>query len=81
MPVTTSKLTAVGMPPEQAKQVAAGIPSANSTLQAIVPLTAATGTTSNTISDVGAAFSQATLNNNFKALSDKVNAILAQLKA
>lgn len=81
MPVTTNKLTAVGMSPEQAKQVAAGIPSANSTLQAIVPLTAATGTTGNTITDVGAAFTQATLNNNFKALADKVNAILAQLKA
>lgn len=80
MPVTTTKLTAVGMAPELAKQVAAGIPSANANLQAIVALTAATGTTGNTVADVGAAFSQTTLNNNFKVLADKVNAILAQLK-
>ncbi len=46
-----------------------------------VALTAATGTASNTISDVGASFTQATLNNNFKSLADKVNAILALLKA
>ena len=42
-------------------------------------LTAATGTTGDTISDVGAAFSQTTLNNNFKALADKVNALIALL--
>jgi hypothetical protein len=81
MPVSNNKLTAVGMPPELAKQVTAGIPSAQPAMQAIVALTAETGTTGNTISDVGGAFSQATLNNNFKALADKVNAILAQLKA
>jgi hypothetical protein len=81
MPVTRNKLTAVGIPPEQAAQIAAGIPSANATLQAIVALTAATGTTGNTVADVGAAFNQTTLNNNFKVLADKVNAILAQLKA
>ena len=44
-----------------------------------VALTAATGTGSDTIADVGAAFTQATLNNNFKALADKINAILAVL--
>ena len=48
---------------------------------AITVLTAATGTTGNTISDVTATYTQATLNNNFKALSDKVNAILAALVA
>lgn len=81
MPVTASKLTAVGMSPEVAKQVMAGIPSSQAAMQAIVALTAATGTTGNTVSDVGAAFSQTTLNNNFKVLADKINAILAQLKA
>lgn len=81
MPVTRNKLTAVGMSPELAAQVAAGIPSAQAAMLAIVPLTAATGTTGNTVVDVGAAFNQATLNNNFKAISDKLNAILAQLKA
>lgn len=46
-------------------------------------LTAATGTTSatSTIVDVGAAFSQATLNDNFKTQADKTNAIIAALDA
>jgi hypothetical protein len=47
---------------------------------AIVDLTAATGTGDDTVVDVGAAFSQATLNNNFKDLAVKVNAILAALR-
>ncbi len=42
-------------------------------------LTAATGTPSATIADVGASFSQATLNNNFKSLADTVNALIARL--
>lgn len=42
-------------------------------------LTAATGTASDTVADVGASFSQTTLNNNFKSLSDKVNALIAAL--
>ena len=41
-----------------------------------VALTAATGTASNTISDVGATFSQTTLNNNFKSLAAKVNELI-----
>lgn len=45
----------------------------------IVVLTAATGTPSNTIADVGGSFSQTTLNNNFKSLAAKVNEILAVL--
>lgn len=49
--------------------------------QAEVVLTAATGTPSTTIADVGGAFNQATLNNNFKSLADKVNNILNMLKA
>lgn len=44
-------------------------------------LTAATGTASNTIADVGASFNQTTLNNNFKSLADKVNAIITALEA
>lgn len=43
---------------------------------AITPLTAATGVTGNVVSDVGGAFNQATLNNNFKVLADKINAII-----
>jgi type III secretory pathway component EscU len=46
-----------------------------------VDLTAATGVTGNTVADVGAAFSQATLNNNFKVVADKINAINDALKA
>ena len=45
-----------------------------------VALTAATGTASNTIADVGAAFTQATLNNNFKSLADKLNEVLVALE-
>lgn len=48
--------------------------------QAAVVLTAATGSTSNTVADVGGAFNQTTLNNNFKAVADKINEILALLK-
>lgn len=47
---------------------------------ALPTLTAATGTASTTIADVGGAFTQATLNNNFKSLADQVNAITALLK-
>lgn len=47
----------------------------------VTALTNSNGTADNTIADVGASFSQATLNNNFRDLSDKVNAIIAALKA
>lgn len=50
-------------------------------VDAIVPLTAATGTTGDTVADVGGAFAQATLNNNFKVLADKQNEVIAALKA
>lgn len=48
---------------------------------AVADLTNVNGVGDGTIADVGAAFSQATLNNNFRDLSDKVNAILAALRA
>lgn len=51
-----------------------GIPAAAPTA-----LTAATGTASDTIADVGASFNQTTLNNNFKSLADKVNALVANV--
>ena len=47
---------------------------------AITDLTAATGTADNTVADVGGSFNQTTLNNNFKDLAEKVNAILAVLR-
>jgi hypothetical protein len=45
-----------------------------------VALTAATGTASDTIADVGGSFSQTTLNNNFKSLADKLNALIAAVE-
>lgn len=47
---------------------------------AITDLTAATGTAGDTISDVGSTFNQTTLNNNFKSLAAKINAIEAALR-
>jgi len=47
----------------------------------ITPLTASNGVTGNTVADVGAAFSQTTLNNNFKVLADKVNEIITVLRS
>lgn len=48
--------------------------------QSTVVLTAATGVTGNTVNDVGGAFNQTTLNNNFKVVADKINEILNMLK-
>lgn len=42
----------------------------------VASLTAASGTASNTVSDVGATFSQTTLNNNFRSLAAKVNELI-----
>lgn len=42
----------------------------------VAPLVAATGTTGNTVSDVTATPTQTLLNNNFKALADKVNELI-----
>ena len=47
----------------------------------IAALTEGPGTANGTVDDVGGAFGQTTLNNNFKELSSKVNAILAALNA
>lgn len=46
---------------------------------AITSLTAATGTASNTVADVGGSFDQTTLNNNLKSLAEKINEILVKL--
>lgn len=45
----------------------------------VVALTAATGTAGNTVADVGGAFNQSTLNNNFKSVAEKVNELRAAL--
>lgn len=47
---------------------------------AIADLTHAVGTADGTVDDVGAAFSQATLNNNFKELTSKLASVLAALR-
>lgn len=49
-------------------------------VDAIVALTAATGTAGDTVADVTGAFVQATLNNNFKSVAEKINEIIAALK-
>lgn len=46
----------------------------------VTPLTAATGSASNTINDVTGTFSQSILNNNFKSLANKVNEIIVILQ-
>jgi len=47
---------------------------------AIADLTASTGSASDTISDVGSSFNQTTLNNNFKSLAEKFNALNTALE-
>ena len=42
----------------------------------VVSLTAATGTAGNTVSDVTGSHDQTILNNNFKSLAEKVNALI-----
>ncbi|XAI95112.1 hypothetical protein [Microcystis phage Mwe-JY13] len=81
MTTSRNKLTALGFPPEQAKELADNLPSSQAAMQAIAPLTGTSGTTGNAIVDVTATYSQTVLNDNFRRLQDKVNAILAQLKA
>ena len=48
-------------------------------VRGVTALTAATGTASDTVADVGAAFAQATLNNNFRSVSEKINELRAAL--
>jgi len=49
-------------------------------VDAIVDLTAATGTASDTIADVTSAFSQSVLNNNFKSVASKIDELTAALR-
>jgi hypothetical protein len=50
------------------------------TSAAIPSLTHSVGTGDNALVDVGGAFSQATLNNNLRDLSNKINEILVALR-
>jgi hypothetical protein len=65
---------AKGMPRTEAKKPA------KVAFTAITPLTGAFGTTGDAIVDVTGAFVQATLNNNFRRLEDKINALIAASK-
>lgn len=47
----------------------------------IAALTAATGTAGDTIADVTGSFVQATLNNNFASLAQRINALTAEVRA
>ncbi len=49
-------------------------------MAAVTSLTHAVGTADGTVADVGSSFNQGTLNDNFKELSSKVNAIITALK-
>lgn len=59
-----------------------GVPVLGAQQAAVASLTdSTTGTADATVADVGATFSQATLNNNFADVTAKINAILAALRA
>jgi hypothetical protein len=47
---------------------------------AVTDLVVSVGTADGTVADVGASFNQTTLNNNFRDLADKVNALMASLR-
>lgn len=48
---------------------------------AVADLTMTVGTADGTVADVGGAFSQGTLNDNFREVGTKINGILAALRA
>ncbi len=77
MATTAKQLIELGVVPEVAKRIT----TTGAAAASIAPLTGAFGTPGNAIVAVGASFSQTTLNNNFRALEDKINAIIAALKA
>lgn len=59
---------------------AAGKRRENYTEAAVASLTMTVGTADNTLADVGASFNQTTLNNNFRDVGEKLNAILVELR-
>lgn len=79
------RLTALGMAPELAVEVAAQIDNAvasNTAVAALVALTDSTGgTPGNTIADVPASYTEATLANQLSSLAVKLNAIITALKS
>lgn len=81
MATDARRLAELSMPTALAREVARNLPGGSTAVAAITPLTGTSGTTGDAIVDVGASFSQTTLNNNFRALEDKINAVIAALKA
>jgi len=81
MVTSARRLAELSMVPALAKEVASGIPSANATIQAMTNLTGAFGSTGTAIVDVTAAFSQSILNNNFRVLQDRLNALTTALRS
>lgn len=81
MAVSAKQLVELGMVPSLARLVASGIPSANATIQGFSNITGAFGTPGTAIADVTGTFSQTILNNNFRALQDRLNALTTALKA
>lgn len=81
MATSARRLAELSMVPPLAAEVAANLTGSNPAVTAITPITGAFGSTGNAIVDVTGTFSQTILNNNFRVLEDKVNAILAALKA
>lgn len=80
----TRRLIELSMVPLLAKEVATQIDGAvasKTAIAALTPLTGAFGTTGNAIVDGTATYSQTITNNNNRALEDKINAIIAALKA
>lgn len=78
------RLAELSMPTELAKEVANQIDGAVATkaqIAALTPLTGAFGSTGSAIVDGTATYSQTITNNNNRALEDKINAIIAALKA
>lgn len=77
-------MSQLGMDPTLARalQTSAGINgNLKPAITAITPLTGAFGTTGTAIVDVTGTFSQTILNDNFRRLEDKINAVIAALKA
>jgi len=81
MATSSKRLAELGMVPPLAAEIVANLPGSNTSVVALTPLTGAFGTTGSAIVDVTGTFSQTILNNNFRALEDKINAVIAALKA
>lgn len=81
MAVSAKQLVELSMVPGLAKLIASGIPSANATIQAMSNITGAFGVTGTAIVDVTATPTQTAVNNNFRVLQDRLNALTTALRA